>query len=70
MAQQTEVDKSNIQKVVLAQQHLLESLISVEEIKNAVWGCGREKAHGPGVFTFKLIKNKWESIKSDIINFV
>ncbi|KAL4589627.1 hypothetical protein LXL04_002535 [Taraxacum kok-saghyz] len=48
----------------------LEKPFTVEEIKNAVWMCGNEKSPGPDGFTFKFIKNQWETIKEDIIQFV
>lgn len=49
---------------------LLEAPFTMEELKSAVWCCGGEKAPGPDGYTFKLIKHKWEVMKSDIWEFV
>lgn len=48
----------------------LESPISREEVKNAVWASGNDKAPGPDGFTFKFIKKYWDTISKDIIRFV
>ena len=48
----------------------LEAPFSVEEIKEAVWACGGERAPGPDGYTFKFLKTFWETIKGDIINYV
>ena len=48
----------------------LESKITTEEIKNAIWACGSEKAPGPDGFTFKFLKRQWDLIQGDIIKFV
>lgn len=47
----------------------LESSFSSEEIKDAVWDCGNEKAPGPDGFTFKLFKCHWDVVGNDIISF-
>ncbi|GKV23593.1 hypothetical protein SLEP1_g33302 [Rubroshorea leprosula] len=41
-----------------------------KEIKEAIWECGSSKAPGPDGFNFRFIKEMWEDIKVDIINFV
>ncbi|GKU96376.1 hypothetical protein SLEP1_g9618 [Rubroshorea leprosula] len=48
---------------------LIEPFIK-EEIKVAVWNCDSTKAPGPDGFTFGFIKNEWEVIKADIMNYV
>lgn len=45
----------------------LESPISPEEVKNAVWASGSDKAPGPDGFTFEFIKKYWDIISKDII---
>nr|KAJ0187526.1 hypothetical protein LSAT_V11C900472380 [Lactuca sativa] len=42
----------------------------MEEIKSALWCYSGEKAPGPGSFSFKLIKTKWELMKGDIFIFI
>nr|KAJ0222973.1 hypothetical protein LSAT_V11C200055230 [Lactuca sativa] len=52
------------------QQQSLELAITPEEIKNAVWSCGGDKSLGPDGITFKIIKENWDLMSEDIINFV
>lgn len=46
--------------------HLIESPITLKEIKEAIWSCGNEKSPGPDGFTFKFIKKYWEVLLGDI----
>nr|GEX60032.1 RNA-directed DNA polymerase, eukaryota, reverse transcriptase zinc-binding domain protein [Tanacetum cinerariifolium] len=48
----------------------LESHISLDEVKNAVWECGSNKAPGPDGFSFAFIKKYWDLMKMDIFEFV
>ncbi|GJY38702.1 putative RNA-directed DNA polymerase, eukaryota, reverse transcriptase zinc-binding domain protein [Tanacetum coccineum] len=48
----------------------LESVVSLEEIRSAVWDCGSQKAPGPDGFSFLFVKKFWEFIKHDIQSFV
>lgn len=48
----------------------LDSPFTIEEIKNAVWVCGRSKAPGPDGFTFKFIKQYWDTIGNDFVDMV
>ncbi|GKV43845.1 hypothetical protein SLEP1_g51093 [Rubroshorea leprosula] len=41
-----------------------------EEVKTVVWNCDSTKALGPDGFTFGFIKNEWEVIKVDIMEFL
>ncbi|GJZ83465.1 RNA-directed DNA polymerase, eukaryota, reverse transcriptase zinc-binding domain protein [Tanacetum coccineum] len=43
---------------------------SIEEIKRAVWDCGREHAPGPDGFSFKFITTFWDLLKEDVARFV
>lgn len=45
----------------------IEALISIAEIKNAIWSCGSEKALGSDGFTMKFFKKYWETIKDDVL---
>lgn len=48
----------------------LELPFSVEEIRNAIWCCGTEKAPGPDGFSFKFFKTYWNMLNYDIMRFV
>nr|GEZ50723.1 RNA-directed DNA polymerase, eukaryota, reverse transcriptase zinc-binding domain protein [Tanacetum cinerariifolium] len=52
------------------QQIELESEVSNEEIKRAVWDCGTEKAPGPDGFTFGFYRQFWYLIENDVYNAV
>ena len=41
-----------------------------EEVKNAVWACGVDKAPGYDGYNFKFIRETWEVIKEEIYDFV
>ncbi|GJZ38825.1 putative RNA-directed DNA polymerase, eukaryota, reverse transcriptase zinc-binding domain protein [Tanacetum coccineum] len=48
----------------------LDSMVSLEEIKDAVWDCGSQKAPGPDGFSFLFVKKYWDLVSHDIQNFV
>ncbi|GJT17786.1 RNA-directed DNA polymerase, eukaryota [Tanacetum coccineum] len=43
----------------------LENPITREEIRNAVWGCGKNKSPGPDGFTFDFFRKFWNIIGPD-----
>nr|GEU92393.1 retrovirus-related Pol polyprotein from transposon TNT 1-94 [Tanacetum cinerariifolium] len=45
----------------------LETPVSLDEVKNAVWDCGSSKAPGPDGFSFTFVKKYWDDIKVDIL---
>ncbi|GJU16320.1 RNA-directed DNA polymerase, eukaryota [Tanacetum coccineum] len=57
---------------VTIKEHIFQSFESKheEEIKDAVWDCGDDKAPSPDGFTFKFIKKHWDVIKDDIFAYV
>ncbi|KAI3750395.1 hypothetical protein L2E82_21030 [Cichorium intybus] len=61
---------SNLRSITPQSAQELEALISVEEIKTAVWACGSDRAPGPDGYTFKFIKMFWDTIKADVVRFV
>ncbi|GJV19940.1 putative RNA-directed DNA polymerase, eukaryota, reverse transcriptase zinc-binding domain protein [Tanacetum coccineum] len=62
---------SNLFKQLTPEENLsLECPITSQEIKNAVWDCGGDKAPGPDGFSFKLIKKHWNLLGDDIIKYV
>ncbi|GKA19247.1 RNA-directed DNA polymerase, eukaryota, reverse transcriptase zinc-binding domain protein, partial [Tanacetum coccineum] len=48
----------------------LELSFTEQEIKDAVWGCGSDKAPGPDGFTFDFYKKFWSIIKFDVTKAV
>ncbi|GJT51302.1 putative RNA-directed DNA polymerase, eukaryota, reverse transcriptase zinc-binding domain protein [Tanacetum coccineum] len=48
----------------------LERLVTIDEIKYAVWQCGSDKSPGPDGFSFKFVKKYWEIMKQDIYKVV
>ncbi|GJU97701.1 putative RNA-directed DNA polymerase, eukaryota, reverse transcriptase zinc-binding domain protein [Tanacetum coccineum] len=49
---------------------LLETNVSIYEIKDVVWDCGSDKAPSLDGFTFAFVKRYWDLLKSDIHIFV
>nr|GEX42549.1 RNA-directed DNA polymerase, eukaryota [Tanacetum cinerariifolium] len=52
------------------QQVDLESDVSNEEIKRAVWDCGIDKSSGPDGFTFGFYRRFWNLIENDVYDAV
>ncbi|GJV34727.1 retrovirus-related pol polyprotein from transposon TNT 1-94 [Tanacetum coccineum] len=48
----------------------LESNVTYEEIKKAVWDCGTNKSPGPDGFTFDFIRRYWKIMDQDVANDV
>nr|GEW86379.1 RNA-directed DNA polymerase, eukaryota, reverse transcriptase zinc-binding domain protein [Tanacetum cinerariifolium] len=48
----------------------LETLVSFDEVKNAVWDGGSYKALGPDGFSFAFAKIYWDCIKVNILEYV
>ncbi|GKE46558.1 hypothetical protein Tco_1477816 [Tanacetum coccineum] len=48
----------------------LESNVTYDEIKRAVWDCGTNKSPGPDGFTFDFIRRYWKTIDQDVVNVV
>ncbi|GJT74474.1 hypothetical protein Tco_1041199 [Tanacetum coccineum] len=40
----------------------LESPVSRDEVRNAVWGCGENKSPGPDGFSFEFFRKFWETV--------
>ncbi|GJV46943.1 zinc finger, CCHC-type containing protein [Tanacetum coccineum] len=49
---------------------MLESPISRDEVRNAVWGCGENKSPGPDGFTFEFFQKFWETFGSDFLSLL
>nr|GEW45912.1 RNA-directed DNA polymerase, eukaryota, reverse transcriptase zinc-binding domain protein [Tanacetum cinerariifolium] len=48
----------------------LESEVTYDEIKKAIWDCGTNKSPGPGGFIFDFIRKYWKVIQQDVVNAV
>ncbi|GJY79704.1 RNA-directed DNA polymerase, eukaryota [Tanacetum coccineum] len=57
-------------KISLYQNAELESDVTYEEIKKAVWDCGTNKSPGPDGFTFEFFRKYWKIIQQDVVNAV
>ncbi|GJV22275.1 RNA-directed DNA polymerase, eukaryota, reverse transcriptase zinc-binding domain protein, partial [Tanacetum coccineum] len=57
-------------RITSGQSYDLESEVSKEEIKGAVWDCGIDKALGPDGFTFGFYRRYWNLIECDVVNAV
>nr|GEY59362.1 RNA-directed DNA polymerase, eukaryota [Tanacetum cinerariifolium] len=64
------VDDEVPKRLSLEQQVELESEVSNEEIKRAVWDCGTDKAPGADRFTFGFYRYFWYLIDNDVYNVV
>ncbi|GKV46758.1 hypothetical protein SLEP1_g53729 [Rubroshorea leprosula] len=60
----------NFKTISEADRCMLTEPFTEEEVKTAVWNCDSTKAPGPNGFTFGFIKNGWEMIKADIMEFL
>ncbi|GJV95485.1 RNA-directed DNA polymerase, eukaryota, partial [Tanacetum coccineum] len=48
----------------------LESPVSRDEVRNAVWGCGENKSPGPDGFSFEFFRKFWDTVGSDFYEAV
>ncbi|GJY07726.1 RNA-directed DNA polymerase, eukaryota [Tanacetum coccineum] len=64
------LDSHMFQKISIDQNADLESDVSLEEIKKAVWECGTNKSPGPDGFSFEFIRKYWNIIQHDVVNAV
>nr|GEW19992.1 RNA-directed DNA polymerase, eukaryota [Tanacetum cinerariifolium] len=53
-------------QITLEQRNELESEVSNEEIKKAIWECGIDKAPGPDSFTFGFFRHFWYLIDKEV----
>nr|GEX62972.1 RNA-directed DNA polymerase, eukaryota [Tanacetum cinerariifolium] len=64
-ANRCRLDFRSPNRLSLEQASDLESLVTNEEIRSAVWGCGEDKSHGPDGFTFDFFRKFWSIIGPD-----
>ncbi|GJY81071.1 hypothetical protein Tco_0493822, partial [Tanacetum coccineum] len=48
----------------------LESPVFIDEVRNAVWGCGENKSPGPDGFSFEFFRKFWDTVGSDFCEAV
>ena len=60
----------NHPKLSAEQARSLEIYPSREEVKNAVWACGIDKALGFDGYNFRFIREMWEVIEEEVYEFV
>ncbi|GKE92266.1 RNA-directed DNA polymerase, eukaryota, partial [Tanacetum coccineum] len=48
----------------------LERIVTLDEVKRAVWGCGANKSPGPDGFTFEFFHKFWTIINNDVFHAV
>ena len=60
----------NHPKLSAVQAEFLETIPSREEVKQAVWACGVDKAPGFDGYNFKFIREMWEVLEEEIYEFV
>ncbi|GKA45415.1 RNA-directed DNA polymerase, eukaryota [Tanacetum coccineum] len=65
-----QLDREFTNRITSDQNNDLESEVSKEEIKRAVWDCGIDKAPGPDGFTIGFYHRYWNLIESDVVNVV
>ena len=63
-------DLGNHPRISAEQAIAREAYPSREEVKNAVWACGVDKAPGFDGYNFRFIREMWEVIKEEIYDFV
>nr|GEW59931.1 RNA-directed DNA polymerase, eukaryota [Tanacetum cinerariifolium] len=49
---------------------ILESMVSKDEERDAVWGCGENKSPGPDGFLFEFFRKFWDIVGSDLFEAV
>ncbi|KAL4592668.1 hypothetical protein LXL04_005671 [Taraxacum kok-saghyz] len=68
--QRPKLINSNFRQLSVEDKNALERPLDSEEIKEAIWNCGSDKAPGPDGFTFKFIKHFWTLMQGDFMKFV
>ncbi|GJT57124.1 RNA-directed DNA polymerase, eukaryota [Tanacetum coccineum] len=64
------VDMDFPNKLTIEQQSDLETNITREEIKKAVWDCEVDKSPGPDGFTFGFYRRYWSFMENDVVEAV
>ncbi|GJU15763.1 RNA-directed DNA polymerase, eukaryota, reverse transcriptase zinc-binding domain protein [Tanacetum coccineum] len=49
---------------------VLDCDLTRDEVKEAVWACGSDKAPGPDGFTFSFLKRFWDILQDDVYGYI
>lgn len=44
--------------------------VLVDDIKEAIWDCGGDRASGLNGFSFQFLKHYWDILGSDVVAFM
>lgn len=61
---------SNLKTVSEEDNRMLTEKFELEEIKEAVFGCGGDRAPGPDGFNFRFLKRYWDLFAQDFVNIL
>ncbi|GKC60415.1 hypothetical protein Tco_1088013 [Tanacetum coccineum] len=64
------IDMCFLKSLTTQQQEELESNVSKEELKRAMWDCRVDKSPGPDGFSFGFYRHFWSTIKNDVLEAV
>jgi hypothetical protein len=64
------IGASGSKKILVIDSGWLEHLLTIEEVKQAVWDYDGSKAPGPNEFTFSFYKKTWSLLSSNIFDMV
>jgi len=64
---QVRLEKVNFNTISEADNEMLTSDFTEEEIRAAIWGCDSSKSPGPDGFNFGFIKYCWDILKTDVL---
>nr|GEW06896.1 RNA-directed DNA polymerase, eukaryota [Tanacetum cinerariifolium] len=68
--QRARIDMSFPNVLSIDQREDLERMVSKDEVKKAVWDCGKDKSPGPDGFTFGFYRHFWSTIECDVFEAV
>lgn len=64
------LDGISFKRISLEDEKIFKDPFSLEEIKESIWNCDRDKSPGPDGFTFSFFKKFWSCIKEEIFLLV
>ncbi|GJV69249.1 RNA-directed DNA polymerase, eukaryota [Tanacetum coccineum] len=66
------VNRKSVHYNTLSVDHnlILQSVISEQEIRDAIWACGSDKSPGPDGFSFAFYKKYWDTLKPGVLALI